>query len=117
MERKERLCCNRRECPQEPTHLQAAGNRCLPAEQEGLRSRHPRLLMFARYSFHQRRWRYSALRQFPDVPARLIRSHGLVDAESTAIAPGHKPGSQAAVGLPATGRDGFSNTLVPEHTV
>ena len=58
MERTERLRCNRRECPQDPTRLQAVGNRRRLAGQEGLRSRHRRLITFARCSLHQRRWRY-----------------------------------------------------------
>jgi len=58
MKRTVRLHCIRRECQQDPTRFQAAGNRRRLAGQEGFRSGHRRLITFARCSLHQRRWRY-----------------------------------------------------------
>ena len=98
MERTTRLRCIGREYQPEATRLAVPGIRCLLAEQQDPRSRHRRLLMFAEYSCHQRRWRYSALRQFPDAPAKLIRFHVLVAAGSIAIPAGYTRGSRAAVG-------------------
>ena len=70
--------------------------------------------MFARDSFRPRRWRYSVLQRFPDVPAEPTHYRGLLVAEWIAIPAGYKCGCQAAIDLPATAH-GSSNNLALKH--
>jgi len=71
--------------------------------------------MFAPHTFRPRRWRYSVLQRFPDVPEKPSHCYVLVDVEWIATLVGYKCGYQAVIDLPATAL-GFSNNDLRKHT-